>query len=593
MKFNIILMGLAVLVLTSCKKILEPEPENLKSVEQMFTDANYAQGFLINAYRTIPGYYDNSEYATDDAVTNQLTHPYLQVATGSWTAANNPASVWNQSYEALQYLNLFLENSSKVNWAADPEAAKLFNMRMRGEAFGLRALYMYFLLRNHGGFASDGQLLGVPIVTQLQTAQSDFNQPRATFDACVKQAYRDLDSAEAYLPLEYNNIASDAEIPDRFKAITQSTGNYNRIMGQNSRQLFNGLIAKAFRSRISLLAASPRFQHTTNTVTWADAANHAAAVIDYKGGANGLAPFGVTYYTNFGTNTEINSLSSGINPAEIIWRENVQTNNGDQERDHYPPTLFGSGFMNPTQNLVDAFPAANGYPIDNPKSNYNANSPYNQRDPRLSHYIIFNGSAAGIANTVIRTGSTSGTDDGINARATSTRTGYYMKKRLRMNVNRNPISIAGSNHYNPRIRYTEIYLNYAEAANEAFGPTGTGTNTYSAYDIVRAIRRRALGVTSDPYLEEIKSDKDKMREFIRNERRLELSFESFRFWDLRRWKVDLTKLNETARGMNVNGNVYTPFNVENRSYQDYMYYGPLPISEVTKYSNLLQNKGWK
>jgi len=74
---------------------------------------------------------------------------------------------------------------------------------------------------------------------------------------------------------------------------------------------------------------------------------------------------------------------------------------------------------------------------------------------------------------------------------------------------------------------------------------------------------------------------------------LELSFESFRFWDLRRWKVDLTKLNETARGMNVNGNVYTPFNVENRSYQDYMYYGPLPISEVTKYSNLLQNKGWK
>ena len=51
------------------------------------------------------------------------------------------------------------------------------------------------------------------------------------------------------------------------------------------------------------------------------------------------------------------------------------------ERDNYPPTLFGSGRINPTQNLVDAFPMANGYPIDHPESGYDPNNPYAGRDP--------------------------------------------------------------------------------------------------------------------------------------------------------------------------------------------------------------------
>ena len=80
-----------------------------------------------------------------------------------------------------------------------------------------------------------------------------------------------------------------------------------------------------------------------------------------------------------------------------------------------------------------------------------------------------------------------------------------------------------------------------------------------------------------------------MREVIRNERRLELCFESFRFWDIRRWKLDL---NEMALGMNVNNNIYSPIEVEVRSYKEFMYYGPIPYSEILKYSNLVQNKGW-
>jgi hypothetical protein len=589
MKLYITILGLAVIALTSCKKLLDPEPENLKTVEQMYTDATFAQGFLVNAYINIPNYYDNSEYATDDAVTNQLGSAYQQMATGGWTSSNNPTSVWNQSYEAMQYINLFLENSAKVKWAADPEANKLFNKRMRGEAFGLRALYYYFLLRHHGGVASNGQLAGVPIITQYQTPTADFNQPRASFDDCVKQIYRDLDSADTYLPVEYNDVTSAAQIPDRFKVFTQNPETYNRVMGQAARQLFNGLIAKAFRARTALLAASPAFGPSSAT-KWQDAANYAAPLIDYRGGANALPATGGTFYA-----TDVDNQSGGSNPPEMIWRQNLSSSDlsNQQEAQNFPPSLFGTGFMNPTQNLVDAFPMANGYPINHPNAGYNPANPYANRDPRFAKYIIYDGSTAGVNNAVIRTGSTSTTSDAIN-KPSATRTGYYMKKRLRMDVNRNPSALNLKNHYVPRIRFTEMYLIYAEAANEAYGPTATGGRAYSAYDIIKAIRKRALNLNNDPYLEECKADQGKMRELIRNERRLELSFEGFRFWDLRRWKVDLATLNETARGMDANGNVFTPLNnVETRSYQNYMYYGPIPITEVQKYNQLLQNQGWK
>jgi len=586
---NIILAGcLMIFALTGCEKLLSPEPENLKTVEQMYSDPAYAQGFLVNAYRSIPGYYDDDDYATEDAVTNQKTNSYLKIATGSWTASNNPANLWQSAYGAMQYLNLFLENSDKVTWAADKEANALFNTRMRGEAFGLRALFMYYLLRNHAGFTNDGQLMGVLIIDSLQTVNSNFNIPRSSFYDCVQQAYKDLDSAEAYLPTEYIDVTDASQIPERFQSITQDINAYNRVMGHYSAQLFNGLIAESFRTRISLLAASPAFQSNANSVTWANAADDAAQVIDYNKGVSGLSPTGVTYYANA---TEIAALSQGINPPEIIWRENIATNNSAQESNNYPPTLFGNGYMNPTQNLVDAFPMTNGYPITDAASGYDPANPYKNRDPRLSLYIIYNGSTEGVSASVIYTGSKSGTDNGINVKDNSTRTGYYMKKRLRMDVNCNPSSVTGQTHYIPRIRYTEIYLDYAEAANEAWGPQGTGTHSYSAYDVIKAIRQRAgIGLTNgDPYLQSCMSDKDKMRELIHNERRLELCFEGFRFWDLRRWKDNI---NQEADGMDINGNVYTPIDVEKRSYQDYMYYGPIPYSEILKYSNLQQNKGW-
>lgn len=565
MKKKILFLVAAALMLNSCDDLFEPATENFKNVEQMYDDAQYAQGFLVNVYRCVPGYYENSEYATDDAVINQKNDAFLTMATGGWTSRMwSPINQWTNSFSSIQYLNLFLENVDKVKWSDNPEKAQLFARRTKGEAYGLRGMFMYYLLRAHAGFGENGELLGVPRITEYLTINSNLNLPRASFQECLNQIYSDLKIAEELLPWEYENVEV---VPEEYHDITMDKGVFNTVMGEKSRQLFNGLIARAYRVRTALLAASPAFQDPSNLATWEDAANAAASVINYNGGLSGLAEDGVEYYSK----NVVNNLEKGINPKEIIWRENVSNSEAAnaQEANHFPPSLNGNGNMNPSQNLVDAFPMANGYPIsDKINSDYNPNNPYSGRDPRLAKYIIYNGSVAGVSDTPIYTGRNSGTDDGIDVREQrSTRTGYYMRKRLRMDVNRALGSVTNQQHYIPRIRYTEIYLAYAEAANEAWGPKrdekGYG---YSAYDVIKAIRKRAgVGGDSDPYLEKCANDKIEMSKLIRNERRLELCFESFRFWDLRRWKENL---NEPVYGIDWdrNSGSFNKFVVEERDY---------------------------
>ncbi|MBU2884949.1 RagB/SusD family nutrient uptake outer membrane protein, partial [Gilvimarinus agarilyticus] len=317
------------------------------------------------------------------------------------------------------------------------------------------------------------------------------------------------------------------------------------------------------------------------------AAAYAAEVIDLNGGVAGLAADGVTWFDD----VSISDVGGGVNPDEILWRTSIADVNSDLEADNYPPTLFGNGLVNPTQNLVDAFPMDNGYPITDPSSGFDPSDPYTGRDPRLRQFIIVNGDTFGASGGVVNTAVDGDTNDGLNQSENATRTGYYLRKLLRSDVNLDPNATNGQAHLDPHIRYTEIYLIYAEAANEAFGPTGTGGNAYSAVDVISAIRQRAgLGTAgTDPYLTLAQGSTEDMRELIKNERRLELCFEGFRFWDLRRWEEDLT---EAALGVRIENGNHQVISVENRVFDDYMIYGPVPFNEMLKYGALEQNMGW-
>lgn len=572
--------------LAGCDDLFEPAIENNLGLEYMYENSQYAEGVLANAYTRIPcAGYSFNDVGTDDAVSNDANNNWRKIASGMWTASNNPADRWTSCRSAIQYINLFLANADKVKWASDEVIAQMFCDREKAEAYGLRAMYMYYLLEAHAGYTEDGVLMGVPIVTEPEEVGSNFNVPRNTFVECMQALKDDAQKALDGLPWEYGDEAELQRLAAKYSGADH--GKVTRVFGEGFTGRMSGKIVEAFLAKADLLAASPAYSEHSG-VNWEAAATSAAKVLNHIGGVSGMDPTGWTWYCN---TADIEALSDTQSPAEILWR-GERGKSLNLEEDNFPPTLYGNGRINPTQNLVDAFPMLNGYPVSVTEGKYDPTNPYANRDPRMAAYVLYNGSKAGSGDAVITTAADGTSNDALNkVNAKSTRTGYYLRKLLRQDVNLDPNARSEQYHYTPRIRYTEIFLAYAEAANQAYGPQGKGSNSYSAYDVVKALRQRAgIGLDNgDAYLESIKGDKEKMAELIRNERRLELCFEGFRFWDLRRWKSGLT---ETTKGISISGTSYTPIEVDKRSFSDYMYYGPIPYSEVLKYSELKQNKGW-
>lgn len=594
-KVGAVVLGLALSMgLTSCDDMFKPAIENHLGFEYMYEHPDYADGVLGNAYTRLPnGSYSFNDVATDDAVSNDATDSYRKMTgVDSWTSSNNPVETWRNCRAAIQYINLFLANVDKVNWNSDEVVRAMYEQRYIGEAKGLRALFMYYLLRAHGGLDANGTLLGVPNDLEPTNVNSDFNslEVRASYADCMKQLIADAEEAVRVLPVDYKDTDNETmTVSCLGKSYTVTKATYNRVLGTNFAGRFSGRIARAVLAQATLMAASPAFASGSG-VTYEQAAKYAKEVLDLNGGISGIDINGLEWYAD----ANMKDLTGAECPKEVLWRTEKSENN-DLETKYYPPSIYGQGRINPTQNLVDAFPAANGYPITDDRSEYDPANPYANRDPRLAKYIIYNGQTAGSGNTVINTQADNATNlDGLNKDVSkSTRTGYYMKKLLRQDINLDPTVNGKQLHYTARIRYTELYLDYAEAANEVYGPKG-GTG-YSAYDVIKAIRERAgLGeFGDDPYLEECAQSKEKMRDLIRNERRIELCFEGFRFWDLRRWKANLT---EEAKGMSITneeaGKKYTPISVETRNFKENAFYGPIPYDQILNFPSLVQNAGW-
>lgn len=548
----------------SCSEMFEPNPMDRQNLDFVIDDASRAEGILLDAYFGLPGAleFNNTEAATDNAVTNDVTSNYIKMARGEWSSVLNPVSKWDL-YSRIASANLFLSIADQVVWSwTSKEASKMFASRFKGEAYGLRAWLFFEILRNHGGIATNDQLLGVPLLTkELLSVKDNWALPRESYAACLEQIYSDIDKALENLPYTWKDD------PDADK---------KRVYGPLNKNRMDGRAVQALRSRVALFAASPAFNGGVyNESACIKAAEFTAPILIEAGGVAAVKTGGLLFYDK----------DDDVNNPEIIWRCDYKDDNA-LEKNNFPPSMFGKGRINPTQNLVDAFPMINGYPIEHPSSGYNSATPYTGRDPRLANFIVFNGGK--ISTTTIST-TVESQMDGINRIQESTRTGYYLKKLMREDTKLTPGAETKRRHFYSHFRYTEICLNYAEAANEAWGPDGDPKGYgFTARSLISAIRKRAGITGSDPYLSSI-TTKEAMRSLIQNERRLELCFEGFRFWDLRRLNKPL---NETAKGMKIEGGVYSIVDVETRLFQDYMNFGPIPRSEVIKYNTLLQNKGW-
>ncbi len=176
----------------------------------------------------------------------------------------------------------------------------------------------------------------------------------------------------------------------------------------------------------------------------------------------------------------------------------------------------------------------------------------------------------------------------------NTRTGYYQRK-----FNNYKSTLSNSADGAVRLfRLAELYLNFAESANQSAGPDvaiSAGSLTLSARDAVNAVRTRA-GMPAFP----AGMAKDVFEKKYRNERRIELAFEEHRFFDVRRWKI-LDQTDKFVTGMRITKSgstlTYSRFKFPDRicSSTKWLMY-PIDQAEVDKIigfsSANWQNPGW-
>lgn len=576
-------------VFSSCVDYLEPYPNGNRTTEDVWKFQDMVQGLVGQCYDNMPRNYNDNEGvymdgATDDVVITSTTNPISRLAVGALPTSMDPfRTYWDRDYRSIYLVNLFLKDRRGYNtkFLVNSHLDSLVKNRLQGEAFALRAWFQWDLLQKFGGKGMNGQLLGFPIVLEPIDIKEQTNLARNTYDECVKQIIADCDSAYKYLPLAHRDFLVP-NVNDRAYA-------GGRYWGR-----FDGITTRAIKAMVYLTWASPRFNPGNDISRWDLAAKNAKEVMDFKMKTDAVTNgFNVSKATNW----------FDPNFGGIIFSARYNNANDAMERMFYPGGFQGTGSVGATQDLADAFPMKNGYPISDPRSLYDPAKPYENRDPRFYATIFHNNAKAVKINTSTTMYTFENWLNGKDAAgpAVNSRTNYHIKKMVFMGLNWSDNSINRQPHSKFFIYWAQMCLTFAEAANQFEGPEGAKYGL-SAKDAMAYLRKKdntdgGKGFSTDPYLTEVASlGKAAFNEFVKNERRLETCFEGSRFYDLRRWTTNLTALNKPVHMAKIQKNADGTFTynldqvVEIRAYPSA--YLPIPYDEMLRMSNLVQNEGW-
>lgn len=582
----ILLIGM---LLASCVDYLDPYPNGNLDSEDLWQYQDMVQGLVGQCYDYMPRNYNDFEGvyldgASDDVVITSTTNSMTRLAVGSLPTSLDPfRGYWDRDYRAIYSVNLFLKDRRGYNtrFLVDPHLDSLVKNRLQGEAFALRAWFQWDLLQKFGGKGMDGQMLGYPIVLEPVDIGKEVNFARSPYDDCVKQILADCDSAYKYLPIAHR----DYLVPN---------SNDRTYAGARYWGRFDGITTRAIKAQVYLTWASPRFNPGNDVTRWDMAAKNAKEVMDFKTTADAVSQ-------GFTKTKAVNWFDPNF--PGIVFSSRYQNANDAMERLFYPGGFQGTGSVGATQELVDAFPMKNGYPITDPKSGYDPAKPYENRDPRFYSTIFYNNANAVRINTSTVMYTFENWLGGKDAAGptVNSRTNYHIKKMVFMGLNFSDNSINRQPHSKFFIRWAHMVLAFAEAANQVEGPDGSKYGL-SAKEALGYLRSRdtpdgAKGFTADPYLTEVASaGQAAFTGFVQNERRLELCFEGQRFYDMRRWSTTLEPLNKPVHMARITKNGDNSFTydlnapVETRSFKSA--YLPIPYDEVLRMSSLVQNEGW-
>lgn len=633
--------------LSSCQDYLDKEPDSTVSADDAFANFRNFQGFVEEIYNCIPdkekcNYCPSWNWGDDEIFNpeadNRMTHQVdlgnfrAWESTGNWLKRDGSSTstdkfahgIWNHAWYCIRKCNLGLQNIDKFV-TGSAEEKKL----IEGQLYFFRAWWHEEMMEYFGG---------MPYVDTYLGDNAEQRLPRLSYQECADRAAADFRKAADLLPINWDKTSAGAA-----------------TQGKNDLRI-NKIMALGYLGKTYLWAASPLMKNgaqigaSKNGKTYDYDQEYAKKAAEAFGELLSLVEAGQTQYAlaefkysdiyNHEKSADANSCFSDIfytknqnwkmpGTVEAIFRGPSPDSNGSNWN---TSKVFGPKVQKvvahdnvihqPTANLVEAYGMANGEPIYlvengkyvlNPKSGFDPEHPFKNRDPRFYHDIVFDGfkylngtpgQYADLQYCQLYTGGN------MRPIANASRTGYFIQKLVPHTCNEvdKDYDWGSALHcYLPYMRLADIYLMYAEACAAFGGASGKSSNFgKTAEDAINTLRDRCGAGHVAP---EFGADNHKFMDEVRREREVELSFEGFRFCDLQRWlllteapynqkfsqefdrveSADFYTKNDPKDARVAN---YRRKLILTRNFGTKHYWFPLPIKETQISSEFKQNPGW-
>lgn len=631
-------------IFVSCEDYLD-KIDNIDALteQDIFTDVNLAEDFLdagyvyliseISSKNNIPDILPGmvmSDEGYPGRFNQSIPETYQVYANANYTTLMNLnpnvesgitpnfVSRYTESWKGIRQVNLFLQNADLIQNASEERING-----MKGQAYFLRAFYYHLLTKRHGGLI---------YLKETIDFNSDVSRERESYESNLENILLDIEEAISLLPVSWD--AGSLGRPTKGAAM-------------------------ALKSRVTLFAASPLVNESNDQQKWEDAATAASDLIDFAN-ENGLyqlidasdainidvdhngadlfvaEPEKLTNYRSifvgpgksktlpqeaiFG---ELNDLVFGFGGTLVPFPRTYLTVGFDIVKGNNRPLNIGT-----TPNFIRKFETKSGLAVEDDPT-YNDQNPFINRDPRFYNAVLYDGvpwiiTTSGPLNknpridnhvatdlAVVNKNGVKGYDLNVSGLTQAqywqvrNLTGLKIRKWL---PNGHYLTQGGRGqddfHVNDIIfRMSEIYLNYAEAANEAYGPNGSVPGqSLTALNAVNAIRNR-VGMPNVNAM--YTGSTESLRERIRNERAIELCFEGHRYDDMRRWriahlpesrKVDFLEMRWQGGESALFPTGFSFDNVEQtnleKTFNERNYWWPIPSSELEIVPGFGQTENW-
>jgi hypothetical protein len=646
-----------ILLFGSCSDYLNVVPDGTATLETAFSNRINSEKFFYGCYNYLP----NAAAAFDypgligadeiwwDVDNNMKGNNGARIALGEqnindprqnyWDGANGGKRMWI----GIRDCNIFLENIDQV-----PDITQNEVVRWKAEVKVLKAYFHFFLLQLYGP---------VPIMDKnisVSATPDEVRVYREPVDDVIEYIVSLIDEAKPDLPLSITEISTETGRITQAVALAIKA----RVLVWSASPLFNGSYSfyQNFKDKRGVQLILGTKDESVIQARWERAAASIKNAIDtahlaghrlfrYPVGYDVMSDTTALKYTLRGVVSERFTTNK-----EPIW---ACTNDINQFQNWCTPKIYtsyaGTAELSATMKMAETYYTKNGIPIDedpywdyehryetqanlapNPAAEPDPENPENPggstevdsytwhrhyigtgettaklnyyREPRFYAHLCFDrGIYELLANPddgqelVIK--NRSGDIHGLVFQDCHPSTGYFIKKLVSIRIPTTTQAPAPVRFSMPVIRLADLYLLYAEALNET--KSAPDNEVYRWVDSIR--HRAGLDgvVESWRYAKDPGKPRDKegMREIIKRERQIELSFEGQRPFDLRRWLDAEKYLNEPVRGWDFQGQkiedyyqtrVY--FSDRHFTYKDYLW--PLRSSTITVNSNLVQNPGW-